>query len=307
MRSALDIGFAHASLSKVWLNSSFLLHGLRSAFPRCSYRIYCLISHVAVQSYQYAGCDRPCGSQTQRHSVGEATLHRAARGPARSSLSSATRDRRTQVERSVPGSSCCPQRLLTCPCSGSERYLHCLLLDWERRGRTRSSLRHCQDETKHDQGPRGGEVAARRRSRFASGRGCLAKGPAEPSNGLQSGEALKELTVNSANAEEQLRDYLCEGIVTEILCADEAYALNEEIVKHAEQIKAREFNDLFYSLQTMISDRQTLSITKMFDPAGGSNLTRSIPATTRKPAKPWLPIRSVGSGSCRARLFHVQL
>ena len=35
MRSALGIGFSHASLSKMWLNSSFLLHGLRGAFPRC--------------------------------------------------------------------------------------------------------------------------------------------------------------------------------------------------------------------------------------------------------------------------------
>lgn len=85
--------------------------------------------------------------------------------------------------------------------------------------------------------------------------------------------------MSTNDAEEQLRDYLQYGLVAEILWADEAYALNAEIITHAKQINAHSFGALFASLQTMISDRQTLSITKMFDPAGGKYPTRSIPAT----------------------------
>ena len=92
-------------------------------------------------------------------------------------------------------------------------------------------------------------------------------------------KVLKEHALNTNNAEEQLRNYLQYGLVTEILWADEAYALNGEIITHAKQINTHGFGELFASLQTMISDRQTLSITKMFDPVGGRYPTRSIPAT----------------------------
>jgi hypothetical protein len=92
-------------------------------------------------------------------------------------------------------------------------------------------------------------------------------------------KALKEHALNTTNAEEQLRNYLQYGLVAEILWADEAYALNAEIVTYAKQINTHGFGALFASLQTMISDRQTLSITKMFDPVGGRYPTRSIPAT----------------------------
>lgn len=79
-------------------------------------------------------------------------------------------------------------------------------------------------------------------------------------------------------AEERLRDYLLEGIATEILHADEAYSLVVEIGKHAEQINTANYGVLFGSLQLILSDRQTLSITKIFEPVGRYP-TRSIPAT----------------------------
>jgi hypothetical protein len=85
--------------------------------------------------------------------------------------------------------------------------------------------------------------------------------------------------VNVAEAETHLRDYLLDGIAAEIFWADEACALAEEIGKHVEQINAAGFGDLFGSLQTTLSDRQTLSVTKMFDSPSRKYPTRSIPAT----------------------------
>ena len=72
--------------------------------------------------------------------------------------------------------------------------------------------------------------------------------------------------MNAEEAQQHLRDYLLNGIAAEINWADEAYALAEEIGKHAEQINAGNFNRLFESLQLSLSDRQTLSVTKIFDP-----------------------------------------
>jgi hypothetical protein len=85
--------------------------------------------------------------------------------------------------------------------------------------------------------------------------------------------------VNVGEAENQLRDYLFQGIGQEIFWADEAYALAEEIGKHADQINAAGFGRLFGSLHIILSDRQTLSVTKMFDPPSRRYPTRSIPAT----------------------------
>lgn len=79
-------------------------------------------------------------------------------------------------------------------------------------------------------------------------------------------------------AKERLREYLLKGIVTEILHADEAYSLVVEIGKHAKQINAANYGELFGSLQLILSDRQTLSIAKIFEPVGGYP-TRSIPVT----------------------------
>ena len=84
--------------------------------------------------------------------------------------------------------------------------------------------------------------------------------------------------MNTADAEERLRDYLCNGIAAEIFLADQAYALAEEIGKHTKEINEANFGKLFGSLQVMLSDRQTLAATKLFDPEK-KYPTRSIPGT----------------------------
>ena len=68
--------------------------------------------------------------------------------------------------------------------------------------------------------------------------------------------------MNVQEAEKHLRAYLLQGIGEEIFWADEAYALALEIDKHAEQINAAGFGPLRTSLVTILSDRQTLSITR---------------------------------------------
>jgi hypothetical protein len=85
--------------------------------------------------------------------------------------------------------------------------------------------------------------------------------------------------VNVGEAEKHLKDYLLQGIGAEIFWADEAYALAEEMGKYVDQINAAGFGSLFATLQTVLSDRQTLSVTKMFDPPSRKYPTRSIPAT----------------------------
>jgi len=79
-------------------------------------------------------------------------------------------------------------------------------------------------------------------------------------------------------AKERLRDYLLDGIASEIFRAEEAYSLAAEIGNHAEEINSANFGEFFGSLQIILSDRQTLSIVKLFD-SGKRYPTRSIPAT----------------------------
>jgi hypothetical protein len=79
-------------------------------------------------------------------------------------------------------------------------------------------------------------------------------------------------------AEKHLKDYLLHGIVAEIFWAEEAYALAEVIGQRVQAIHAARFTPLFGSLQVILSDRQTLSVTKMFD-RPNRYPTRSIPAT----------------------------
>jgi hypothetical protein len=71
---------------------------------------------------------------------------------------------------------------------------------------------------------------------------------------------------------------LLNGIGTQIDLADQAYALAEEIGKYAEQINEASFGELFGALQIMLSDRQTLEATKLFDPVKRYP-TRSVPGT----------------------------
>ena len=79
-------------------------------------------------------------------------------------------------------------------------------------------------------------------------------------------------------AKERLQDYLLHGIASEIFRAEEAYSLAAEIGNHAEEINSANFGEFFGSLQIILSDRQTLSIVKLFD-SGKRHPTRSIPAT----------------------------
>jgi hypothetical protein len=58
--------------------------------------------------------------------------------------------------------------------------------------------------------------------------------------------------VEAEKAEKQLRDYLLNGIVREIFWAEEAYALAEEVSKHAQAIHAAGFTSLFGSLQVLL-------------------------------------------------------
>lgn len=83
---------------------------------------------------------------------------------------------------------------------------------------------------------------------------------------------------NPQEAATRLREYLLHGIATEILRADQAYTLVQEIGKYAEEINAANFGELFGHMQVILSDRQTLSVVKMFDPIK-KYPTRSIPGT----------------------------
>jgi hypothetical protein len=87
---------------------------------------------------------------------------------------------------------------------------------------------------------------------------------------------LERSALNTEAAEESLKDYLYKGIAAEIRLADQAYALAEQISQHAKQIDEANFGKLFGSLQVMLSDQQTLAVTKLVDPVGKYR-TRSIP------------------------------
>jgi hypothetical protein len=84
--------------------------------------------------------------------------------------------------------------------------------------------------------------------------------------------------LNRVDAEKRLEDYLQYGIANEIYFADQAYALAEEIGRYANQINEANYDELFGPLQDMLSDRQILAVTKLFDRVG-KYPTRSIPGT----------------------------
>jgi hypothetical protein len=83
-------------------------------------------------------------------------------------------------------------------------------------------------------------------------------------------------------AEERLKDYLLYGIAAEVHFADEAYALAEEIGQHVPAIRAAGFESLFGTLQVLLSERQTLSVTKLFD-RPNKHPTRSHSSGARPP------------------------
>lgn len=86
------------------------------------------------------------------------------------------------------------------------------------------------------------------------------------------------MSMNTQTMESTLKDYLLYGIAKEIFFADEAKLLVVEIGKYAGILNAQGFGKLFGSLQVAYSDRQTLCVTKMFDPQKPRYPTRSIPA-----------------------------
>ena len=71
---------------------------------------------------------------------------------------------------------------------------------------------------------------------------------------------------NQLEAANRLREYLLDGIAVEILQAEQAYTLAQEIGKYAKEINVANFGELFGTLQIVLSDRQTLSVVKIFDP-----------------------------------------
>lgn len=86
------------------------------------------------------------------------------------------------------------------------------------------------------------------------------------------------MSMSTQTVESTLKDYLLDGIAKEIFFADEAKLLVVEIGKYAESLNTQGFGKLFGSLQVAYSDRQTLCVTKMFDPESSRYPTRSIPA-----------------------------
>jgi hypothetical protein len=84
--------------------------------------------------------------------------------------------------------------------------------------------------------------------------------------------------MSSQTPESTLKNYLLDGVAKEIFFAEEAKFLAHEIGKRADELNARGFGHLFGSIQVAYSDRQTLCITKMFDPEDRKYPTRSIPA-----------------------------
>lgn len=83
--------------------------------------------------------------------------------------------------------------------------------------------------------------------------------------------------MDATAAETMLDEYLIQGIAKEIFFADEAKALCVEIGNYAQEVNTQGFGQLFGSLQVAYSDRQTLCVTKIFDPEDRRFPTRSIP------------------------------
>jgi hypothetical protein len=82
-------------------------------------------------------------------------------------------------------------------------------------------------------------------------------------------------------AEELLNDYLMNGIVTEIFWADQAKAAAVLIGDHSVSINAEGFGEVFGHLQSILSERETMAVAKMYDPPDKRFPTRSIPAMLR--------------------------
>jgi hypothetical protein len=76
--------------------------------------------------------------------------------------------------------------------------------------------------------------------------------------------------------EERLKDILFNGLLKDILMAEQAYLLAKTIGDHSEAVNASDHKDLFGVWQLMCSNEQTMAAARMFDKPSGYP-TRSIP------------------------------
>lgn len=84
--------------------------------------------------------------------------------------------------------------------------------------------------------------------------------------------------MNTQSAEGTLRDYLMNGLLTEIYWADQAKAAAVLIGEHSASINAEGFGEVFGHLQSIFSERETMAVAKMYDTPSTQFPTRSIPA-----------------------------
>ena len=85
--------------------------------------------------------------------------------------------------------------------------------------------------------------------------------------------------MNTQEVEEKLENYLLYGLQSELYCAKEARAIAIVIGNHSERTNNTRFKALFGRLQEVFSERETLSVAKMFDGPNRRNPVRSIPTT----------------------------
>lgn len=89
------------------------------------------------------------------------------------------------------------------------------------------------------------------------------------------------IPVAVADIEEQLRDYLLSGVAADILRAERAYFLAEAIGRHADRMNTASFGHVFGPLKEILSEHQTLAITKIFERPSHRCRVRTIPAVLR--------------------------
>lgn len=85
--------------------------------------------------------------------------------------------------------------------------------------------------------------------------------------------------MNTQEAEEKLENYLLSGLQAELYWAKEARNVATVIGNHSEVINNTRFRALFGRLQEVFSERETLSVAKMFDRPSRMNPVRSISTT----------------------------
>jgi len=80
-------------------------------------------------------------------------------------------------------------------------------------------------------------------------------------------------------AEEKLENYLLHGLQAELHWAKEARAVAMVVGNHSQRTNNTRFRFLFGRLQEVFSERETLSVAKIFDRPNRRNPIRSISTT----------------------------